>query len=85
MILSNLAKIIPWTMTNQSRPLPATYGGDYTLDGKYLFNIEQTGANGSIKRRMQNYNTNSDPHNTSITNSALNTLICVGSGTTPPR
>lgn len=84
MILSNLTAIIPNAMASQNVSLPATYGGRYTIDGRYLFYEYDIGANGYVSKRMQNYNTNSDPYNTTTSSGRLNVLICVGNGTTPP-
>lgn len=83
MILSNLTKTISSAMRYLSVAAPATYGGDMTFQGYYTFCAGTCSANGNIKKRMQNYNTNEAPYSYGA-GSSLNTLICVGIGTTPP-
>lgn len=82
MILSNLARIIPATLANEEVSLPATYGGKCTVSGNFLFYTDEIGANSYIPLRMKNYNANSKPATSNYIH--LNTLICVGNGTTPP-
>lgn len=84
MILSNLTKIIPSALAYLSVSLPATYGGEYSINGSILFYVCNMGASSYVKQRMQRYNTNSNPYNSAVSTGRLNVLICVGSGTTPP-
>lgn len=85
MILSNLTQLIPSALANENVSLPATYGGKYSIDGYNLFYVYSMGANSYVKKRMQKYNTNSNPYDSSFSTGRLNVLICVGSGTTPPH